>query len=823
MNLKYELFNGVSLQLHDVKSAEQTAITIAAMPSVKNVWPVERLAPLETRAQIVPAPANDTESNKVKFSPHYMPHVMTQVDKLHARGITGRGVKVAVIDTGIDYMHPAMGGCFGRGCLVSFGTDFVGDNYDGTNQPNPKADPMDCAGHGTHVAGIIAARQNTLSFMGAAPGVTLGAYKIYGCTGSVTNDILIAAFLQAYEDGAHIITTSNGGSSGWANDIRAVVLARIVDRGVPCIASAGNDGYQGLFTISSPATNKKVTAVASFENLVTPSVNIRSRFRTRRGRTFYFDLAAGTPQVWGITMLLRAVSLQSQVDNDACSPLPSDTPDLSNNIILVRRGGCTYATKVKNVASKGGKYIIFYNLMAETVPFDLEDSASLIKATGMVPNRVGESWVKTLAAGEQILMNVPNPFTRGAGAIVDTPNRGSGGAVNQFSSWGPTYDVDLKPQIGAPGGSIISTYPRAKGGYAVLSGTSMACPMITAVYALIFEARRTNNPGFVMNLLSSTAKQQLLHNGQAFTSFLAPPAQQGAGMVQAYEAARLTSYISPSSLSFNDTNNAPPIVEITISNGGRYPVVYTLGHVPSVALYPLSEGSPYLGGTIDAVEAFAILEFSHRGRPVQRIRLNPGQRIILNVKAVPPSELKATRLPVWSGYITINGTDESALSIPYQGIAGSLQDATIWTQNSFFMVFNQGDGNYITPPPKTTINLPLPGTKRNNGVDFRINAYPALGIPLLAVEVVPLDSSVPGNLVREVMGIKTIGQPAGFPRNWLNRGFNGWSWTGELASGNFAPPGHYMMTARALKIFGNPAVKNGWNVVNSQSFYLKYS
>ncbi|KAG5952601.1 hypothetical protein E4U57_005974, partial [Claviceps arundinis] len=136
---------------------------------------------------------------------------MTQVDKLKAKGITGKGIKVAVIDNGVDYLHPALGGCYGKDCLVSFGHDSVDDAYNGTNTPVPGEDPMDCRGHGSHVAGIVAAQNNTYGFTGTAPGVSLSAYRIFGCNGPGGNDVLIVTFNKTYQDGVDIITASVGG------------------------------------------------------------------------------------------------------------------------------------------------------------------------------------------------------------------------------------------------------------------------------------------------------------------------------------------------------------------------------------------------------------------------------------------------------------------------------------------------------------------------------------------------------------------------------------------------------------------------------------
>ncbi len=102
-------------------------------------------------------------------------------------GYTGAGVKVAVMDTGVDYQHPDLGGCFGPGCRVAFGWDFVGDTFNADPSstaynpvPAPDNDPDDCNGHGTHVAGIIGANGTVT---GVAPDVTFGAYRVFGWVG----------------------------------------------------------------------------------------------------------------------------------------------------------------------------------------------------------------------------------------------------------------------------------------------------------------------------------------------------------------------------------------------------------------------------------------------------------------------------------------------------------------------------------------------------------------------------------------------------------------------------------------------------------------
>ncbi|KAI9592556.1 peptidase S8/S53 domain-containing protein, partial [Syncephalis fuscata] len=119
-------------------------------------------------------------------------HLTTHVKTLHKQGHFGQGIKIAVLDSGIDYTHPALGGCFGDGCKVAYGYDFVGNDFDGIREPVPDNDPKDeCSGHGTAVAGIIAAKTTTL--VGVVPEAILGAYRIVGCNGETWSSLIKSA------------------------------------------------------------------------------------------------------------------------------------------------------------------------------------------------------------------------------------------------------------------------------------------------------------------------------------------------------------------------------------------------------------------------------------------------------------------------------------------------------------------------------------------------------------------------------------------------------------------------------------------------------
>lgn len=209
----------MSFKLADCHDNDTTINIIQSMAMVHRIWPTRlysTTAKLITSIDgiVLRSPSLREHAEHVET---YVPHVMGGVDKLHAEGFTGEGLFIGVVDSGVDYNHPALGGGFGPGHKVIAGYDLVGDAYDGLNNitPIPDNDPMDCIGHGTHISGIIGADPNPFNFIGVAPKATLGMWKVFGCTGVATDDILIAAFNMAYEAGVDLISTSIGRLSGW--------------------------------------------------------------------------------------------------------------------------------------------------------------------------------------------------------------------------------------------------------------------------------------------------------------------------------------------------------------------------------------------------------------------------------------------------------------------------------------------------------------------------------------------------------------------------------------------------------------------------------
>ncbi|KAL2020021.1 hypothetical protein VTK56DRAFT_8924 [Thermocarpiscus australiensis] len=828
-DLRFKLFKGASIQFEDTEDADKLAAKVAQMPTVKRVYPVRRYpVPQHTVHSTGNAVEEVIAKRQEASNDTFTPHLMTQVNKFRDAGITGKGIKIAVIDTGTDYLHPALGGCFGSGCLVSYGTDLVGDDFNGANIPQPDPDPMDtCNGHGTHVAGIIAAQSNNpYGIIGAAQDVTLGSFRVFGCTGDVGNDILIAAYNMAYEAGSDIITASIGGPSGWSEDPWAAVVSRIVENGVPCVVSAGNDGDQGIFYASTAANGKKVTAIASVDNTITPALLSNGSFSVDAGKTEFFGFTSGTPGDWNdVSLPLWAVDYNTTNPADGCDPYPDSTPDLSGYIVLVRRGTCTFVEKVTNAAKKGAKYVIFYNNVVGTAT--VSASVPGVSGVAMVTAEQGESWIRALEAGSKVVVNMPNPSTAGK-FLANFDNTATGGFLSTYTSWGPTFEVEVKPQFSTPGGSILSTYPRALGSYGVLSGTSMACPLAAAIYALLMNVRGTKDPKTLENVLSATAHPNLFNNGATSLPLLAPVPQQGAGLIQAWDAAHATALLSVSSLSFNDTDHFNPEQKFDISNTGKRAVRYSLSNVGAATAYTFdSEGSTKPAAFPgDLTADFATLSFSP-----SEITVPPGQRKTVTVTATAPKGVNAKRLPVYSGYIAINGSDGSALSLPYLGVVGSLHSAVV-LESDGSLLSRSSDTTDSPLPANVTFALPPPGhandTAYRNRTELpKLVINLSMGSPLVRVDVVPLSNcSTAAKNAPVVFGTRTLGQPMGFPLLYNPRGTPlaplEYEWDGRLDDGTYVPPGAYKFAVKALHIFGDAKMASEYDASETVMFRIRY-
>ncbi|KAL7948049.1 subtilisin-like protein [Trichoderma barbatum] len=835
MNLNYTLFKGASFQLDAVDLDPRSTVSkIISVPSVKQVWPVQRYK----------RPVNSTISSISNDSSHlrdaselvrratskidaYGPHVAVQADKLHAEGITGKGIRISIIDTGVDFNHPALGGCFGKGCVVSYGKDMVGDDYNGDNTPVPGPEPYStCDGHGTHVTGIIGALPNPMGFTGAAPGATIGMYRVFGCRGDVGADVAIAAVNEAYEDGADIISISLGGSSGWTEDSFAVAVSRVVDAGVVCSVANGNAGSAGLFVAGTPAEGRGVTAVSSVESTLTPFLGTLGYASTDKSTTNQtrFVYTIGAFPFPNITLPLWAVTPDVTTDGtySACNPLNDKAPaDLSDKVVLVRLDQCDSWTEVENLQLRNAQYFMFY-LDGPGNPYWIGAVSGL--GLGLTGYSQAIQWQKQLSSGKDLYLTFVEPSSSAKEGVF-VPNAINPNYINTFTSWGPTWHADVNPSISTPGGSILSTWPLPGGGYRIEQGTSMATPLMSAVYALIMQARGIRDPKVLLNLVSSTALQLPFYDGVTLhANELAPVAQQGAGLAQAYKAAHTTTFLSVPNIAFNDTDNFVKKTSFAIKNTGKRSVTYTIGHTPSLTMYTYGEGDSHFPAQFPnpiAEGASAKLSFSHN-----KITVPAGKSADITVVATPPRGLNASAIPVYSGYVTLNGTNGDGLVVPYLGIVGSLAKLPILDPDfNYILHYNV----YSTTPAldNTTFIVPYPVSGYPQPIDPPPD-YPApimqidAGSPLFRADLVAVGDTKNKVNTTKVLGVDIVGSLPGYPLPFTGKSFFVNAFTGMTQEGTIVPEGSYKFLIRAAKIYGDVNNPKDYESMLTQTFNIQY-
>ena len=563
--------------------------------------------------------------------------------------LTGAGIKVGIIDTGIDYQHSNFGG---RGALTDYqannrttnadgffptqkvvgGFDFAGDAYTGSNTPVPDPDPMDCNGHGTHVAGIAAGQGvnadgttftgpygTTTPFgslrigPGAAPRASLYALRVFGCTGST--NITVRAIEWSidpngdgdFEDRLDVINMSLGSNFGTALNPTALASDNAVRAGVIVVASAGN-AANTFFISGAPGVSGRAISVA---NTLDPGAGGVNQSRINSPPAIARDLPVSNalygPQLFDVTGDVvvgldvaepadPGAGLVAGTTTDGCSPL-TNAAAVVGKIVLVDRGRCAFEQKSKNAQDAGAIGVIIANNAAGLPPNFSDDptitSSNTVPTVG-ISQADGNAIKGQLSGGNTV--NVTLRRVSPEDTIASTSSRGprGGGTSSIFA---------LKPDIAAPGtnitsaqtgvscpGCITPTATPAPVGFIpnnqalTLSGTSMAAPHVAGVMALLREL----NPTWTVEEL----KAQVM-NGALRDVFTQPagggarlgPGLVGAGRVDAVSAAS-TSVVAYNaedaglvSVSFDNevVEGATRIKTVRVVNKGTTDVTYTLG------------------------------------------------------------------------------------------------------------------------------------------------------------------------------------------------------------------------------------------------------
>jgi subtilisin family serine protease len=531
------------------------------------------------------------------------------------RGLRGDGVKVAIIDTGIDYTHATFGGpgtasafataaahstesadpaLFGPGApRIKGGIDLVGDDYDASAPagspkltPHPDLNPLDCNGHGSHVAGTAAGSgvtaggatytgpynehtlDNASNFRvgpGVAPKADLYAVRVFGCEGST--DVVVEALEWAVDNDMDVVNMSLGSSFGAKDSADAIAANNAAKAGVIVVASAGNSGGNPYIT-GSPATADGAISVAANDP---------------------------TPQFAGAIIGLPTANVQSIDANGAALPAGSHPIRVLKNADGSLSRGCNPAEYTGGGGSTGMIVVVVRGTCARVARAIYGQKAG---AVGVVMVNTSDTYppaegtiTSNPDTGEAYLVTIPFLGVKSSSRATMTAADGAPATLTgntipnptfeafaDFTSGGPrTGDGHLKPDVTAPGVSIVSTGIGTGNGPATFSGTSMAAPHTTGVAALTRQAR----PAWRVEDIKSA----IVHTGQPAGVANYKTSRGGTGLVQAASStmtdvvARTSGAKFGAALNFGVAEFRDPYsrtLEISLRNRGRSSASFTV-------------------------------------------------------------------------------------------------------------------------------------------------------------------------------------------------------------------------------------------------------
>ncbi len=557
-------------------------------------------------------------------------------------GYDGSGMVVAVLDTGLDSNHSAFstsnfkpGAALGltyeevaavlgettaskmNGSLtvndvyinekVPFGYDYADNDPDVYSTHN---------NHGTHVSGVIVGKDDVIT--GVAPNAQLVSMKIFS---DVMDTARSSWILSALEDcailGVDVINMSLGTACGFARESDEEIMNGVYDKlreaGISVIVAASNS-YSSAYgseangnlpltsnpdigTVGSPGTYKGVMSVASISGEETPYLMY--------GNTIMYFLEANSgaaEELDFVDTLLgdtESKDIQYVVVPGVGRSADYTGLDVKGKIALVRRGDNTFEEKAMIAEAQGAAGIIIYNNVSGDIKMSVGDAKLAVCS-------ISQNDGEMLAAA-------------GGGTLKLSKKQTSGPFISDFSSWGPTPSLNIKPEITAHGGNILSSV--TGGGYDRLSGTSMACPNLAGVVILLRQYVVENFPKIaednvkvnemVNKLMMSTADIALNTNGLPYAV-----RKQGAGLADLFAALKTTAYLT----TYDKDGNAMDKPKLELgddpSKTGVYEMKFTITNFGSAALsynigaYVLTEGvsetKTNAGETTVTEEAYAL-------------------------------------------------------------------------------------------------------------------------------------------------------------------------------------------------------------------------
>ncbi|MCU1358787.1 MAG: hypothetical protein JWN99_76 [Ilumatobacteraceae bacterium] len=466
-------------------------------------------------------------------------------------GVSGAGMTIAVIDDGIDYYHADFGGVDGQAkyeaddglsidpttfptAKVIAGYDFAGDAYDAdadepgeSKVPVPDPDPLACGEHGTHVAGTAAGAgvladgttfagpyddttldNDFLVAPGAAPEASIESYKVFGCSGSSDDSVILAAIDAAVASGADVVNMSLGSTFGAADDPIALAVDAASAAGVMMVVSAGNEGT-GAYVVGGPSTANSALSDAADDALaMSPAVDVTGAVTTVGQNSNAVEVAA---------------PLTGELVKAGLGCTPDDFASAAGKIAVTVRGTCDRVARAQLGTTAGALGVIFINDGAGLPPIEGAIDGATIPFVGVSP-----------VDGALFQSAIGQVITLAAGPTIANPSYQQSAS---FTSNGPRLgDSALKPDISAPGVSVVSARAGSGTGSIIESGTSMASPHTAGIAALVRQTHPDWDPAAVKAAMMSTASPEGVVGYDTRAN--------GAGLVDARTAVDTVAFIS---------------------------------------------------------------------------------------------------------------------------------------------------------------------------------------------------------------------------------------------------------------------------------------
>jgi hypothetical protein len=377
---------------------------------------------------------------------------------------------------------------------------------------------------------------------------------------------------------------------------------------------------------------------------------------------------------------------------------------------------------------------------------------------------------------------------------ISTPNA-LANILSTSSSHGVSPTLSLKPDIGAPGNFIRSTFPLELGGYGNLSGTSMASPHVAGAAALLLEARPGTSPEEVRSIFQNYAEPRLW-NGNPGLGLLEMAHRQGAGMLQIVDSIQGTVHIEPGKLSLGESQSGPATRTLTVSNTGSSAVTFSLSQEPALA----TTGT----FTISYFDAPATVAWS-----APSLTVPAGGTGTIDVTITPNATLADRAL--FGGYLVLTPQGGGReVRVPYAGFKGDYQSiqAIVPTANNFPWLAKLSSGSYINQPAGATYTL------QGGDIPYFLIHFDHQ-VQRLEMEVRDAATGQPVHPVFHNMYEEDY-----LPRNSTATSFFAFAWDGTRLHSNGnklkvkeVPDGQYVVVVKALKALGdasNPAHWETW-------------